>query len=386
MPEQQVDLAIVGLGAMGAAIAWQAAVRGLSVAGFDALDPPHTSGSTHGHSRIIREAYFEHPQYVPLVQRAYALWADLEAAAGTRLLQSCGGLMIGRPDRTVVDGTLRAASEHRLPVQTWAADDIRTRVPALAPDPDMVGVFEPRAGVLAPERAVGAMLDQARRAGARLFVSEPVRDWTSEAGHVDVRSASRHVRARRLVLAAGPWLASMLGGLTLPLVVERVVQYWYATAADDRFSPPRFPIFLLEAPDGRMLYGLPDQGRGLKLAEHHGGRPTTADAIDRQVSADERDAFHAFASRWLRDLPAGPADASVCLYTNTPDGDFLLDWHPAAPGVFVCSACSGHGFKFAPAIGEAVASVIALGASSYDLAPFRLARLTGAGTGTPRPS
>ena len=241
MPDQQVDLAIVGLGAMGAAIAWQAAVRGLSVAGFDALAPPHASGSTHGHSRIIREAYFEHPQYVPLVQRAYALWAELEKGAGTRLFQASGGLMIGRPGQTVVEGTLRAASEHRLPVQTWTADDMRTRVPALTPDRDMVGVFEPRAGVLAPERAVGAMLDQARRAGAQLFLSEPVRDWTSEADHVDVRSASRHVRARRLVLAAGPWLASMLGGLTLPLIVERVVQYWYATETTTAFRRSASP-------------------------------------------------------------------------------------------------------------------------------------------------
>ncbi len=375
MPDQQVDLAIVGLGAMGSAIAWRAAVRGLSVVGFDALEPPHTHGSTHGHSRIIREAYFEHPQYVPLVQRAYALWVELEASAGTRLFQACGGLMIGRPGRTVIEGTLRAASQHRLPVQTWAADDVRARVPALAPDPDMVGVFEPRAGVLAPERAVGAMLDQARRAGASLYVSERVRSWTSEPGHLDVRSASRHVRARRLVLAAGPWLASILGDLALPLAVERVVQYWYPTAGDDRFAPARFPVFLLEAPDGRMLYGLPDQGRGLKLAEHHGGSPTTADAVDRQVSNAERAAFHAFASRWVRDLPAGPVDASVCLYTNTPDGDFLLDWHPSAPGVFLCSACSGHGFKFAPAIGEAVAAMVATGTSSHDLRPFRLGRL-----------
>jgi sarcosine oxidase len=376
MPDQQIDLAIVGLGAMGAAIAWQGALRGLSVAGFDAFEPPHTHGSTHGHSRIIREAYFEHPQYVPLVQRAYALWGELEASARTRLFHATGGLMIGRPGRTVVEGTLRAASEHRLPVQTWSPSDIRTRVPALAPDDDMIGVFEPRAGVLAPERAVSAMLDQARRAGASLHVSEPVLRWSPEPGHIDVHTARRHVRAHRLVLAAGPWLASILGELTLPLTVERVVQYWYPTAGDDRFAPAQLPIFLLEAPDGRILYGLPDQGRGLKLAEHHGGPTTTADAVEREVSSEQRAAFHAFASRWIRDLPAGPAEASVCLYTNTPDGDFLLDWHPAAPGVFLCSACSGHGFKFAPAIGEAVASVVATGASSNDLAPFRLARLT----------
>ena len=361
---------------MGAAIVWQASVRGLSVAGFDAHEPPHTLGSTHGHSRIIREAYFEHPQYVPLVQRAFALWAELEATTATRLFQACGGLMIGRPGGVLVDGTLRAASAHRLAVQTWAADGVRERVPALAPDPDMVGIFEPRAGVLAPERALGAMLEQARQAGAHLFVSEPVRSWTSESGQVEVRSANRHVRARRLVLAAGPWLASIVGELVLPLTVERVVQYWYPTAGDDRFAPSRFPIFLLEAPDGRMLYGLPDQGRGLKLAEHHGGTTTTGDGVQRDVDPAERQAFDAFARQWLSHLPAEPSDASVCLYTNTADSDFLLDWHPAAPGVFICSACSGHGFKFAPAIGEAVASLVATGTSPHDLGPFRLARLT----------
>jgi len=310
------------------------------------------------------------------VQRAYALWGELEASAGMRLFQATGGLMIGGRGRTVIEGTLRAASEHRLTVQQWTPSDVRTRVPVLAPDDDMIGVFEPRAGVLAPERAVSAMLEQARGAGASLHVSERVRGWSSEPGHVDVRTASRHVRARRLVLAAGPWMAPILGELTLPLTVERVVQYWYPTAGDERFAPARFPIFLLEAPDGRILYGLPDQGHGLKLAEHHGGSTTSADAVDREVSDEQRATFHAFATQWVRDLPVGPAEASVCLYTNTPDGDFLLDWHPNAPGVFLCSACSGHGFKFAPAIGEAVASLIATGASSHDLGPFSLARLT----------
>jgi len=360
---------------MGAAVSWQAAVRGLSVAGFDAFDPPHSLGSTHGHSRIIREAYFEHPQYVPLVQRAYTLWAELETAAATRLFQACGGLMIGRPGHTLVDGTRRAAAEHGLPVQTWTAGEVRARVPVLAPGPNMVGVFEPRAGVLAPERAVGAMLDQARRAGAQLFVNEAVVGWASKDGQVDVRSPGRHVRARCLVLAAGPWVTSLLGELRLPLSVERVVQYWYATAGDDRFAPSAFPVFLLEAPDGRMLYGLPDQGRGLKLAEHHGGSTTTADTLDRAVSATEQSAFHAFASRWVRGLPVAPTDAAVCLYTNTPDSDFLLDWHPSGPGVLICSACSGHGFKFAPAIGEAVVSAVTSGDLPDDLTPFRLARL-----------
>jgi sarcosine oxidase len=376
MPDQEVDLAIVGLGAMGAAVAWRAAIGGLSVAGFDAFEPPHTRGSTHGHSRIIREAYFEHPQYVPLVQRAYALWAELEASSRTRVFQACGGLMIGPPGGPVVEGTRRAAAEHSLKVQTWSPAEIRARVPTLAPDDDMVGVFEPRAGVLAPERAVSAMLDLARAAGARLHVSEPVREWTSAMGHVDVRTDRRQIRARRVVLSAGPWLGLLLGELRLPLTVERVVQYWYPTAGMPGFDPSSFPVFLLETPDGRMLYGLPDQGHGLKLAEHHGGSATSPDTAERDVSPAERAAFHAFAARWVPDLPAGPRDASVCLYTNTPDQDFLLDWHPTATGVFLCSPCSGHGFKFAPAIGEAIASLVATGASPLDLTPFRAARLS----------
>lgn len=377
MAERDVDVVVVGLGAMGAAAAWRAAARGLSVVGLDAARPPHAQGSTHGHSRIIREAYFEHPQYVPLVQRAYALWAELEAASRTRLFQACGGLMVGRPDRLLVSGTRLAAAEHRLPVETWTAADLKRRVPVLAPADDMVAVFEPRAGVLAPEPAVTAMLEAARHGGARLFTDEAVYGWEARAGGVEVQTAARRITARRVVLAAGPWLPGLLDGLDLPLTVERVVQYWYPPAADGRFAAARFPVFLLEAPDGRMLYGLPDQGHGLKLAEHHGGQPTAIDAVDRTVSTEERRQFHAFASRWVRDLPGEPAEAAVCLYTNTPDSDFILDWHPDAERVYVCSACSGHGFKFAPAIGEAIAAVLVGDAAPFDLTPFRLSRFTG---------
>jgi sarcosine oxidase len=349
----------------------------LSVAGLGAGRPPHTRGSSHGQSRIIREAYFEHPQYVPLVQRAYTLWADLEASSRARLFQACGGLMIGRPDRLLVSGARLAAAEHRLPVETWSAGDLTRRVPVLAPADDMVAVFEPRAGVLAPERAVAAMLEAAQGSGARLFTDEAVYGWETRDGRVEVRTAARRIAARRVVLAAGPWLPGLLGGLDLPLSVERVVQYWYPPAGDERFAPARFPVFLLEAPDGRMLYGLPDQGHGLKLAEHHGGRPTTVDAVDRVVSAEERRRFHAFASPWVRDLPGEPVDAAVCLYTNTPDSDFILDWHPHAEQVYICSACSGHGFKFAPAIGEAIGAVLAGDAAPFDLTPFRLSRFAG---------
>ena len=371
---ERVDLVVVGLGAMGAAVAWRAALRGLRVAGFDARHPPHLEGSTHGHSRIIREAYFEHPQYVPLVRRAYALWAELEAASRVRLFQATGGLMIGAPDGVVVSGTLRAARAHDLAVQTWTSAEIRQRVPVLRPEPDMIGVFEPRAGILAPEKAVSAMLGLAATLGARFAMDEPVLEWAAGDAGVVVRTPRQEVRSTAVVLAAGPWTAPLVRGLPLPLAVERQVQYWYPTAGDARFSPGALPVFLVDAPDGATLYGLPDQGRGLKLARHHGGAIVSADAVDRAVGTEEQARFHALASRWVGGLPPAAASATVCLYTNTPDGDFVLGRHPESPAVYVCSACSGHGFKFAPAVGEVVVSEVADGVTVEALAPFRPSR------------
>lgn len=359
---------------MGAAVAWRGALRGLRVAGFDARHPPHTAGSTHGHSRIIREAYFEHPQYVPLVQQAYALWAELEAAAQVRLFQATGGLMIGAPDGVVVSGTLRAAGAHGLAVQTWTSDEIRQRVPALRPDPDMVGVFEPRAGILAPENSVGAMLALAASRGAAVSPNEAVLEWDATGESVIVRTARTEVRAAALVLAAGAWMPEVARGVAPPLAIERQVQYWYPTTGDSRFAPGALPVFLVEGRDGRTLYGLPDQGRGVKLAQHHGGRIVSVETVDRGVGDDERSSFHGLASRWVTGLPAAPAETSVCLYSNTPDGDFVLGRHPDAPRVYVCSACSGHGFKFAPAIGEAVVSELVDDVEVAHLAPFRPSR------------
>jgi sarcosine oxidase len=374
--ESSFDVVVVGLGAMGAATAWQLASRGVRVAGFDRHHPPHTFGSTHGHSRIIREAYFEHPQYVPLVQAAYGLWAQLEACAKTRLFQASGGVTIGRPGSALLDGSRRSAREHGLVVQEWTAPELADRIPALATVPDMIGLFEPRAGLLAPERGVQAMLDVAAASGAALWFDEPVQQWAADAGGVTVTSATRTVRADRVVLAAGPWLPELIVPGLAPFSVERVVQYWYPSAPDDRFAPARLPVFLLETPDGRVLYGLPDQGQGLKLAEHHGGTSADMQTLARSVSADERARFHAFAGPWMRGLESGPRDATVCVYTNTPDGDFVLDPHPHAPRVFLLSACSGHGFKFAPAIGELVARELCGEPPQIDLTPFRLARFT----------
>ena len=374
MSGQRSDVIVVGLGAMGAALAWRLARRGVRVVGLDRYHPPHALGSTHGRSRIIREAYYEHPHYVPMVQRAFGLWAELEAESRTRLYQPTGGLMIGPVDGPLVSGARTSAARHGVPVQVWSRDELAARVPALTPPADAIGLFEPRAGMLDPERAVSALLSSAAARGADLRFDAAVTGFEVVDGGVTVRTeAGERFEADQLVMAAGGWMTMLLPDLALPLVVERAVQYWFHTAGDARYAPGALPIFLLEAPDGRMLYGLPDQGHGLKLAEHHNGETSTADAIRREVSPAEPEQFLEFASPFVPGLGA-PSATAVCFYTNTPDEHFILDRHPRHDRVYLVSACSGHGFKFAPAIGELVADEIGGRAPFTDLTPFRLSR------------
>ena len=218
------DVAVVGLGAMGAAVAWRLARRGASVVGFDRYHPPHTLGSTHGRSRIIREAYYEHPQYVPIVQKAYDLWAELEAVGRVRLFQACGGLMIGTPESRLMTGARASALTHHLAVQEWTASELRARVPALTPSPGMIALFEPRAGVLDPERSVTTMLAQAAAQGADLRFDTPIAHWETTTDEVVVTSTGGDVvRARQMVLAAGGWLPQLLPELSSILTIERAV-------------------------------------------------------------------------------------------------------------------------------------------------------------------
>ena len=372
------DVAIVGLGAMGSAAAWQLSARGLRVLGLDRHTPPHHFGSSHGHARIIREAYFEHPQYVPLVQRAYALWDALAAATGADLVRRTGGLMIGREPGALVTGARQSARLHRLPCELWSAADVRERVPAIAPDAEMVALWEPRAGVLFPERAIATMLGAAREAGAQLVYDTIVTGWTADRDGVTLATRTQDYQAARAILAAGPWMPDLLPTLGLPLAVERAVQHWFRPSAREWCGPDRLPIFMIEYEPDRLLYGLPDTGRGVKIAKHHQGERTTADTVRRLVDEHERLEMLALVERWLPRVAGPVTETTVCLYTNTPDHHFVLDYHPATRRVVLASPCSGHGFKFATAVGEALADLVMDHDTPADLSPFRLERFGGA--------
>jgi sarcosine oxidase len=366
------DVVIAGLGAMGSATAAELARRGVGVLGLDRYAPPHSLGSSHGETRIIREAYFEHPQYVPMVQRAYELWRALEKSSGARLLLETGGLMIGRPDSALIEGARRSAEMHRLPHSMLSAAEVRARFPALHPEQDMVAVLEPRAGVLFPEACISAHLGQAVRHGAVLRFDEPVLRWESDGDLVRVFTSHGDYRARQMIVSAGAWVGSLLPGLELPFWIERQVLHWFDPVGDpDTFAPTRCPIHLWQFDEGRFFYGFPDLGTGVKAAFHHAGVATTVDEVHRDVAVADVDAVRSALRRFV---PAadGPARASVvCLYTNTPDEHFLIDRHPGQPRVLVASPCSGHGFKFAPVVAEILADLVQDRPPRFDVGLFR---------------
>jgi sarcosine oxidase len=371
------DVIVLGLGAMGSSAVYQLSLSGERVLGIDQFTPPHAFGSSHGKSRIIREAYFENPLYVPLVKRAYHGWAELQARSGKRVLSRTGGLMIGPPDGVVVSGARASAIQHNLPYEEFSAAEVKRRFPALRPPDDAVAIWEPRAGVLDPEAAINAQLAIARKTGAELRYGEQVTKWKATAEGVEVTTFTGTYGAARLVICAGAWTGGLLPELALPLTIERNAVYWFDPLDAPSFSPQRLPIFIHEFAPGRTWYGFADFGDGVKVALHHQGETTTARTVRRSVSDEEIAGIRDLMTAYLPDANGPLRAATVCLYTNTPDEHFVLDTHPLYPAVFVASPCSGHGFKFSVAIGELIADELTGNERRFDLAPFRIGRFGG---------
>ena len=369
------DVIVAGLGAMGSAVCDHLAGRGRRVLGLDRFAPPHVHGSSHGESRIFREAYFEDPAYVPLVRRAYEGWRALEHDVGRPLLRETGGLMIGPRESALVTGALRSARQHGLPHRLLDVREMRERHPQFALDPQHVAVWEPRAGYLAPEACVAAQLERAARRGAELRTDVPVISWRAEGGGVEVETTRGRERAQHLVLAAGAWMGDLLAGAALRLEVERVTLFWFDPIEDPApFRPERMPIWIWEHERDRYIYGFPLLERGIKIARHHEGERCSADDPRPEPSAAAVMSMQKLVKRRLPGAAGKLRETATCLYTNTADQHFVIDTHPECEAVTLVSACSGHGFKFATAIGELVARRIAGERSTLDPSLFRLAR------------
>ncbi|HEY4410725.1 MAG TPA: N-methyl-L-tryptophan oxidase [Acidimicrobiia bacterium] len=371
---ERYDVIVVGLGAMGSAAALHLARRGRRVLGLERFTPAHNRGSSHGQSRIIRQAYFEDPAYVPLVLRAYELWEDLGRGPSGPLLTTTGALMIGPPDSELVTGSLRSAERWGLDHQMIDAAELRRRFPTFAPTPETVALHEPQAGVLPPETAVAAHLQLASRAGAELHFSEPVVGWEADpsGAGVTVTTAVGVARADQLVICPGAWAPEVLRDLGVPFAVERRVQFWFQPVGDDvaPFLPDRHPAWIWDDGDG-LPYGIPAVGGpDVKVAWHRRGGPCAPDRLDQTVSPADIEEIAGVVRTLVPLLPGRFVRAEPCLYTNTPDEHFVVGRHPRHPAVLVACGFSGHGFKFAPVIGEILADLTTTGATAHPIGLF----------------
>jgi sarcosine oxidase len=387
--DSDYDVIVIGVGAMGASAAYQLAKRGLRVLGIEQFTPAHALGSSHGSTRIVRQAYYEKPEYVPLLQRSYELWDELSAQFGEQLFVRCGALMIGRPDSAVVSGTLVSAARWSLPHEVLDAPAMRQRYPQFALPEDHIAVFEANAGYARAEPSVLAAIELAIDFGAELWFDTEVESVQLGPGGVYVQAADVEITAPKAVIATGAWAPRLANLHRYPVTVTRQTVHWYEPVGGPDaladFAADRFPVYLWEWPDvlgsgGTEIYGFPHQpgDAGVKAGLYRDGEVTDPDRLDRVVTdADSRN-LATVLGRSLPGLAGHRLKGSACMYAGVPDDDFVLGMHPGSSGrVVVAVGFSGHGFKFAPVVGEIVADLVADGATRHQIGFLSPTRLDG---------
>ncbi len=369
------DVIIIGLGGMGSSAAYQLADRGKKILGLEQYTPPHEWGSSHGRSRIIRQAYFEDPAYVPLLLRAYELWEQLEHDSGEDILTVTGGLMMGQADSDLVEGSRKSADEHDLPYEMFDMQEIKLRFPVFEPTPDTVALYEERAGFVRPETSISAHLELAVRRGADLRFGETVRSWSADPSgeRVTVETETGTYEAERLVITAGSWASGLLSELELPLEVTRQILLWFEPDDVNLFRPENFPVYIWEPEDGNTFYGIPahDNERGVKATFFRADSiPCTPETIDREVTEEDVEFVRQYIGRYLPRLNGKLLHSQTCMYTNTPDLHFVLAPHPEHSQVVVAAGFSGHGYKMSSVVGEILADLATDGETRHPIDLF----------------
>jgi sarcosine oxidase len=387
----EYDVIVVGLGGMGSAAVRHLAARGVRVLGLEQFTPAHALGSSHGDTRIVRMAYFEAPDYVPLLRRAYELWDALEADTGRRLFIRTGALMIGAGESEVVRGTLASVERYDLPYELLDRAAMGRRFPQFALRPGEQAVFERNAGFVNPEVVVKAHLDLAARDGADLRFETPVTSWLDEPDGVIVRTADAEFRGRRLIITAGAWAGRMAPGLDVPLrVARRVMHYVAPVASAADFAVDRFPVYVYETGERDAIYGFPwvdDPGDGVKVGFHYRGGDVDPDIVDRDVTVTEQDEMREALAGRIPGLAGIHVTSKVCMYTLTPDEHFVIDHLPGHGGrVVVAAGFSGHGFKFTPVVGEILADLALVGETDLPIGFLSAQRFRGASVTPVAPS
>lgn len=375
--DNHFDVIVIGLGAMGSAALWQLAERGIRVCGIDQHEVPHDFGSSHGTVRVIRKAYYEHPDYIPLLDRSYKLWEELDGRAQRRLFVKNGVIVTGKPDSEAILGLERCYGEHDLPHEKMPADEARKRFSPYCVPEDHTLFYDPLGGHVYAEESMRELLRRARAAGAQVHLQEVMLDWSADASGVTVSTSKGNYAADRLVMTLGPWAVEFLVKQGIELIVTRKIQVWYGASGLEGKLDERFPCFGSEMDYG-MFYGFPPLGEeGMKIGEHTGGdvldRPEDA---NRDITPEDERMLLRFLEEILPGFRPSLKRFSVCLYTNTRDGNFVIDRHPDHSSVTFAAGFSGHGFKFAPVIGEILADLSLDGATDQPIGFLRMDRLT----------
>jgi sarcosine oxidase len=370
------DVIVAGVGGMGSAACWELAKRGQRVLGLERFDIGHAMGSSHGMTRIIRLAYFEGSQYVPIVRRAHELWQETGRRADTQLLYVTGSLDLAPEGAGFVESSHQSCLDHGLTHQLLNHAEIKARFPAFNLPTGHVGLWQPDGGFVASERAIYTHVGLAQAAGATIRANEPVLDWGITAhGGVKVTTARGTYTAGRLVLTSGAWMDTLNPALAPHIKTVRQAIGWYTVRNPEPFRIGNFPVFILTVDEGNF-YGFPLwEHPGFKLGGPHFGRePIDPSQPDRTPTERQANFLSDAIEKYFPDASPEPLALKGCIYTVTPDEHFVIDTIPGAKQVVFASCCSGHGYKFASAIGEILADLSITGASRFDLSPFSLSR------------
>ena len=371
------DVIVLGLGGMGSAALYHLAKRGVRVCGVEQFGIAHDMGSSHGSTRMIRKAYFEHPDYIPLVERAYTLWRELEAESGAELLVESGLLLSGKPKSGLIQGLETCYRVHELPHERFDAAEAMRRYPQFTLPEDHVAYWDPVGGYLRVEGCVDKHVQCAQKHGADVLIHEDVVGWRSDKDGVSITTTKREMHAKKLVLTAGAWTTPSFVELLVPMRIQRKLQFWYTSPNIAEYRRGSFPSFYVDTDFGGF-YGTPSfNDLGIKIAEHTGGdRVEDPDQLDRGLHSRDEANVKEFIGSVLLQFQPERTKFSVCMYSMTADEHFLVDRHPRHANVVLAGGFSGHGFKFSSVIGETLADLTMEGATKNPIGFLGLGRFT----------
>ena len=376
MKKNIYDVIIIGLGAMGSAASYYLSKNGVKVLGLDTYEPPHKLGSSHGHTRVIREAYHEGTSYVPIVKRAYELWNELDHEIEDKLILEYGGMYLGDDGKYLSDAK-KSAKKYDIPIKEFSSKEIKEKYNILNPPNNFKGLLENRSGAVFPEKAISNFLSKSINNGSSHNYNEKVIGWEKQSKLYKVETDKNNYFAEKLIFSSGAWIKNLVPSLKLPVKIERQVLFWFDPIKDkDKFHYSNMPNTGWDLDNGMEFYTQPNiENKGFKVAMHHNGKFISEDDLNRESNADDLSIVKNFLEEYIPLANGKLIDSRVCVYTNTPDLDFIIDFYPNDENLIICSPCSGHGFKFTPAIGEICSELVINNGTNYDLSEFSIKRL-----------